>query len=86
MRHVLAASMVLVLGTGLAVVVGAAEPKRDEAYYTDRYEDPVIKEMKDADKALAYMERWIYGVPDHEAYLDLVGRDHLETLRLGKGV
>ena len=37
-------------------------------------------------KALAYMETWIYDVPDHAAYLDLVGRDHLETLRLGKGV
>ena len=51
MRHLIAAGVVMVLGMGLTVVVGAAEPHRDKAYYTDRYEDPVIKEMEDADEA-----------------------------------
>lgn len=57
MRHLMAAGMVVVLGTGLALVAGAEEPKRDQAYYTDRYEDPVIKEMKDADEALVEAAR-----------------------------
>ena len=52
---------------------------RDEPHIKGYYTD-----AKDAEKAQEYMERWIYEVPDHQAYLDLVGRDHLETLRLGR--
>ena len=54
---------------------------RDEPHIKSYYTD-----AKDAEKAQEYMERWIYGVRDHQAYLDLVGRDHLETLRLGREV
>jgi len=54
---------------------------RDEPHIKGYYTD-----AKDAEKAQAYMEKWIYAVPDHEAYLDLVGRDHIESLRLGKEV
>ena len=54
---------------------------RDEPHIKGYYTD-----AKDAEKAQAYMEKWIYAVPDHEAYLDLVGRDHLESLRLGREV
>jgi hypothetical protein len=52
---------------------------RDEPHIKQYYRD-----AEDADKAQAYMERWIYGVADHAAYLDLVGRERLESLRIGK--
>jgi len=29
----------------------------------------------------AYLDKYIYGLPDHQAYLDLVGRDRLEALK-----
>jgi acyl CoA:acetate/3-ketoacid CoA transferase alpha subunit len=54
---------------------------RDEPHIKQYYSD-----AKDAQKAQDYMEKWIYAVPDHEAYLDLVGRDHLDSLTFGKGV
>jgi len=54
---------------------------RDEPHIKGYYED-----ARDPERAQAYMERWIYAVRDHEAYLDLVGRRHLETLRLGREV
>ena len=39
--------------SGLAAfVAGADEPKRDTAYYVDKYEDPVLKEMDEANEAL----------------------------------
>jgi bleomycin hydrolase len=38
---------------GLAVFAARAdEPKRDTAYYVDTYEDPILKELDDADEAL----------------------------------
>ena len=54
---------------------------RDEPHIKGYYAD-----AKDAEKARGYMEQWIYQVADHDAYLDLVGRDHLESLRLGREV
>ncbi len=54
---------------------------RDEPHIKSYYQD-----AQDAEKAQTYMEKWIYAVPDHEQYLDLVGRDHLESLRLGRDV
>lgn len=33
----------------------------------------------------AYLEQWVYGL-DHEAYLDKVGREHLEKLKVHEGV
>ncbi len=50
---------------------------RDEPHIKSYYTD-----AKDPEKAQAYMEKWIYGVENHAAYLDLVGREHLETLRI----
>ena len=29
----------------------------------------------------AYLDKYIYGLPDHQAYLDLVGRDRLDALK-----
>jgi glutaconate CoA-transferase subunit A len=30
---------------------------------------------------LQYLDEWIHAVPDHNAYLDKVGRDRLDELR-----
>jgi len=47
-----------------------------------------IREWVDASKdpgtTGAYLDRYIYGVKDHQAYLDLVGRERLDGLRRGK--
>ena len=46
-----------------------------------------IKEWVDASAdpngAQAYLEKYIYGVKNHQEYLDLVGRERLESLREG---
>jgi glutaconate CoA-transferase, subunit A len=39
---------------------------------------------KKADTTKAYFDKYIYGVPNHAAYLDLVGRERIEALRLGR--
>jgi glutaconate CoA-transferase, subunit A len=48
-------------------------------------DEPQIKEWVDAsampEGAQAYLDKYIYSVEDHQAYLDLIGRDHLESLR-----
>lgn len=55
--------------------------ERDEAHIKAYFE-----ESKDPEKVKAYFEKWIYGVKNHEEYLDLVGREKLAALRLAKGV
>jgi acyl CoA:acetate/3-ketoacid CoA transferase alpha subunit len=54
--------------------------ERDEEHIRSYYES-----TKDVEKVKAYLDKWVYGVESHEAYLDLVGRDRLEDLRI-KGV
>ncbi len=39
-------------------------------------------ESKDPEKVKAYLDKWIYGVKNHEEYLDLVGRERLESFRI----
>ena len=39
-----------------------------------------IEASQTAETAAAYMDKYIFGLPDHQAYLDLVGRERLETL------
>ena len=50
---------------------------RDEDHIRSYYES-----TKDPEKVKAYLDKWVYGVESHESYLDLVGREHLETLRI----
>ncbi len=59
-------------------MAGAYE--RDEPHIKGYYAD-----AKDPDRALAYMEDWIYSVADHDAYLDKVTHDRLAALRLEGG-
>jgi glutaconate CoA-transferase subunit A len=51
--------------------------ERDEEHIRSYYES-----TKDAEKVKAYLDKWVYGVESHEAYLDLVGRERLEKLRI----
>jgi acyl CoA:acetate/3-ketoacid CoA transferase alpha subunit len=39
---------------------------------------------KKADTTAAFLEKYVHGVADHAAYLDLVGRERIEALRLGR--
>jgi bleomycin hydrolase len=52
MRHLFTFGWVVLLGTGVVAVVGAEEPERDRAFYVDKYKDPVIQELEDANEAL----------------------------------
>ena len=51
--------------------------ERDEEHIRSYYES-----TKDPEKVKAYLDKWVYGVESHDAYLDLAGRDHLEKLRI----
>ena len=50
---------------------------RDEPHIKQYYAD-----AKDPEKVASYMEKWIYGIENHDQYLDLVGRDTLDALGL----
>jgi glutaconate CoA-transferase subunit A len=49
------------------------------------FDEPHIRawltESKTAEGTQAYLEKYVYGVPDFAAYLDLIGLDNLEKLR-----
>ena len=51
--------------------------ERDEEHIRSYFES-----SKDVEKVKAYLDKWVYGVESHEAYLDLVGRERLEELRI----
>ncbi len=53
--------------------------ERDEPHIKQYYED-----AKDPEKSQAYLQKYVYDLKDHQAYLDLFGRDHLESLRIRK--
>ncbi len=42
-------------------------------------------ESKDEQKVKEYLDKYIYSVKNHEEYLDVVGRDRLEALRIKEG-
>ena len=39
-----------------------------------------VEASQTAEAAAAYIDKYVHGLPDHQAYLDLVGRERLETL------
>jgi glutaconate CoA-transferase subunit A len=55
-----------------------------EMAYVYARDEPMIKEWVEANKtpegAQAYLDRYVYGVPDHQAYLELIGRGRLDDL------
>jgi acyl CoA:acetate/3-ketoacid CoA transferase alpha subunit len=53
-------------------------------YVYDRDESQIkewVEASKDAQNTKAYLDKYIYGVNNHQEYLDLVGKDRLESLR-----
>jgi bleomycin hydrolase len=52
MRGFLALGLGVMVGVGSAALTGAQQPTRDVATYVDRFKDPVIEEMEDANDAL----------------------------------
>jgi len=53
--------------------------ERDEEHIKQYYED-----AKDAEKSQAYLKKYVYDLKDHREYLDLIGRDRLQGLRIRK--
>jgi len=51
--------------------------ERDEEHIKSYYSD-----SKDADKTNAYLDKWIYNVANHDEYLELVGIEKLESLKI----
>ena len=54
------------------------------AYMYERDEEQIrawVEASKEEATTRAYLERYVHGVKDHQAYLDLVGRERLVTLR-----
>jgi acyl CoA:acetate/3-ketoacid CoA transferase alpha subunit len=52
-------------------------------YRYDRDEDQIrawVEASKDAQDTQAYLDRYIYGVKDHQEYLELIGSEHLAQL------
>ncbi len=43
-----------------------------------------VQAADDAETARAYLQEWIYDLPDHQAYLDKVGGQHLDRLVEGR--
>ncbi|NMC12384.1 MAG: CoA transferase subunit A [Chloroflexi bacterium] len=60
-----------------------------EMCYLYRRDEAQIKSWVEAAKeentAQAYLEKYIYGVKDHQEYLDLIGADRLQALRYERG-
>jgi glutaconate CoA-transferase subunit A len=55
-----------------------------EMAYLYARDEPMIKEWVEANKtpegAQVYLDRYVYGVADHQEYLDLIGRGRLDEL------
>lgn len=41
-----------------------------------------VEASKTADGALAYLKKYVYDLPDHAAYLEMVGRERLDAVRV----
>jgi glutaconate CoA-transferase, subunit A len=56
-----------------------------EMFYLYARDEQQIKEWveasRNAETAQVYLDKYIYGVKDHQEYLDLIGRDRLNSLR-----
>ncbi len=52
--------------------------KRDETQIREW-----VEASKDEDTTQAYLDKYIYGVKDHEQYLEMIGKEQLEELRTG---
>jgi acyl CoA:acetate/3-ketoacid CoA transferase len=56
-----------------------------EMAYVYERDEPVIKEWiessADAATSQAYLDKYVYGVRNHEEYMDLIGRERLQSLR-----
>jgi glutaconate CoA-transferase subunit A len=55
-----------------------AHPTSSHGRY--RYDEPAIIEYRDSDVG-NFLERYVYRVADHTAYLNLFGQDRLSALR-----
>lgn len=53
------------------------EYERDEDHIKAYFAD-----TKEEEKMKAYLDKWVYGVKNHGEYLDMVGRDKLEGLKI----
>jgi glutaconate CoA-transferase, subunit A len=51
---------------------------RDNAFYLEW-----AKLSRDATRTEAWLDEWVYGVPDHAGYLRKLGRDRLERIKPG---
>jgi len=58
-----------------------------EMCYQYKRDEPQIREWVEASKdpqtTRAYLDKYIYGVKDHQEYMDLIGREHLDNLKRG---
>lgn len=58
-----------------------------EMCYQYQRDETQIREWVEASKAeettQAYLDKYIYGVKDHQEYVDMIGREKLEALRTG---
>jgi hypothetical protein len=56
-----------------------------EMAYVYGRDEELLKQYVDASRTEegteAYLKEWVFDLPDHEAYMDKVGRDRLEALR-----
>ena len=59
-----------------------------EMCYVYRRDEEHIKEWvrasQDIETTQAYLDKYIYGIRDHQEYLKLIGQERLESLRLGR--
>lgn len=60
-----------------------------EMCYQYRRDEPQIrawvKASESPESAKAYLDKYIYGIKDHQEYLELIGGEHLESLKKGVG-
>lgn len=55
-------------------------------YQYQRDEDQIrewVEASKEPESTQAYLDRYVYQLSDHQAYLNLIGKERLESLRLG---
>lgn len=58
------------------------------AYVYERDEEQIrawVEASKEEAATRAYLDKYVFGVKDHQAYLELVGQEHLESLRTPSG-
>jgi acyl CoA:acetate/3-ketoacid CoA transferase alpha subunit len=72
-----------------AVVEAPFASHPGEMCYMYQRDEPHIREWVEAstepESTQEYLDKYIYGVADHQEYLDLIGVEHLNSLRVGGG-